>query len=92
MWKLDLKRAYFNAPLHSSSRKYVRFLWSGNIYKFLCLCFSLGLATLLLTKIIKIPISHLGKLDVRIIKYLVDMLLLVRTMAEIQNALGSLVF
>ena len=37
--KLDMKDAYFSVPLHQSSRNYVRFSWSGNLYEFLCLCF-----------------------------------------------------
>ena len=39
MCKLDMKDAYFSVPLHQSSRNYVRFSWSGNLYEFLCLCF-----------------------------------------------------
>ena len=42
MCKLDLKDAYFSVPIHKSSRKYLRFLWEGNLYEFLCLCFGLG--------------------------------------------------
>ena len=39
MCKLDLKDACFSVPLNSASRKFIRFLWSGKLYKFLCLCF-----------------------------------------------------
>ena len=37
--KLDMKDAYFSVPLHQSSRNYVWFSWSGNLYEFLGLCF-----------------------------------------------------
>ena len=40
--KIDLKDAYFSVPLFMSSRKFVRFAWSGNFYEFLYLCFGLG--------------------------------------------------
>ena len=32
MCKIDLKDAYFAVPLHSSSQKYIRFKWKGNLY------------------------------------------------------------
>ena len=60
MCKLDLKDAYFSAPLHQSSRNYVRFSWSGNLYEFLCLSFSLGPAPRIFTKLLKIPVSVLS--------------------------------
>ena len=48
------------------SRKYIRFIWEGNLYEFLCLCFGLGPAPLIFTKLMKIPISVLRKLNVRV--------------------------
>ena len=41
MCKLDSKDAYFSVHLEKNSRQFVRFLWSENLYKFLCLCFGL---------------------------------------------------
>ena len=55
MCKLDLKDAYFCVPLSQESQKLVRFYWSGNLYEFLCLCFGLGPAPRIFTKLIKIP-------------------------------------
>ena len=37
MCKLDIKDTYFSVPLHQSSKKYVKFLWSRSLYEFLCL-------------------------------------------------------
>ena len=37
---IDLKDAYYCVPLQKNSRKYVRFRWSGNLYK--CLCYVLA--------------------------------------------------
>ena len=55
--KLDLKDAYFYVPLNKQSRKYVRFEWEGSLYEFLFLCFGLGPAQRLFTKLIKVLVS-----------------------------------
>lgn len=41
MCKLDLKDAYFWVPLSKDYSNMIQFPWSGNLYKFLCLCFVL---------------------------------------------------
>ena len=74
MYKLDLKDAYFCVSLKKESRKYVRFRWEGTLYKFLCLCFDLGSASLIFIKILKVPISLSRRLQIRVIIYLDDML------------------
>ena len=81
MCKLDLKDAYFSVPLNPASRKFVWFLWSGKLYEFLCLCFGLGPAPIIFTKLPKIPIL-LRRLNIRIIIYLYDMLLIGHTIGE----------
>ena len=53
MCKIDLKDA------NPESRKFLRFLWQGNLYVFRCLCFWLGSAPLILTKLMKVPLSSL---------------------------------
>ena len=40
---IDLKDAYFQIPVHQSSRKLLRFLSEGTVFQFKALCF--GLAT-----------------------------------------------
>ena len=73
MYKLDLKDAYFSVPLKKNSRHFVRFRWSGNLYKFLCLCFSLGLAPRIFTKLLKVPMKIVRRINIKIIIYLEDM-------------------
>ena len=80
--KLDLKGAYFCVPLNKQSRKYVRFEWEGSLYKFLCLYFGLGPSPRLSTKLIKVLVSILCKLYIRIIVYLDDFLILGKTLEE----------
>lgn len=63
MCKIDLKGAYFNVPLNPQSRHLIRFLWKGNLYKFLCLCFGLGPAPRIFTKLLKDPISVLSFIE-----------------------------
>ena len=49
MCKIDLKDAYFTVPL-DKCRHLVRFLWEGNLYEFLYLCFGLKPAPRVFTK------------------------------------------
>ena len=90
--KIDLKDAYFGIPLDKSSRKYIRFQWEGNLYEFLCLCFGLGPAPLIFTKLLKIPIALLWRIIVRIIIFLDDMLVMAQTLKEISQAKETLIF
>ena len=76
MCKIDLKDAYFSIPVHKDSRKAVRFLWAGNLHEFLYLCFGLGAALRIFTKLLKIPISVLRRLMIRVIIYLDDLFIL----------------
>ena len=89
--KIDLKDAYFGIPLDKSSIKYIRFQWEGNLYEFLCLCFGLGPAPLIFTKLLKIPIALLRRINVRII-FLDDMLVMAQTLKEISQAKETLIF
>ena len=49
MWKIDLKDASFAVPIHSSSQKYIRFKWKGNLYQFLWICLGLSSASSIFT-------------------------------------------
>ena len=42
---LDLKDAYFQIPIHRSSRKLLRFTLEGTVYQFRALCFGLSTAS-----------------------------------------------
>ena len=71
--KIDLKYAYFAITLRKQSSKYVSCQRSGNLYGFLCLCFDLGTAPKVFTKLLKILIALLRRINIRIIIYLDDM-------------------
>lgn len=92
MCKIDLKDAYFSVPLHELSRKFVKFVWSNNVYEFLCLCFGLGPAPRIFTKLLKVPISLLRRLNIRVVIYLDDMLMLGSSIKNILIARDTVIF
>ena len=67
MCKTGLKDTYFSVPLHPKSQKFVRVQWKGQLFQFLCLCFGLGPAPKLFTKLLKTPVALLRKLMVGLI-------------------------
>ena len=81
--KIDLKDTCFGILLDKNSKKNIRFQWEGNLYEFLCLYFGLGPAPPIFTKLLKIPITLLRRIDVRIIIFLDDILVMVQMLKEI---------
>lgn len=53
MATIDIKDAYFFIRIHPDSKKYLRFLWDGNLYQFNVLPFGLCTAPYVFTKIMK---------------------------------------
>ena len=90
--KIDLKDAYFSVPLCMSSRNFVRFFCSRNLYEFLCLYFGLGPAPRIFSKLLKVPIALLKPLTIRLVTYLDDILLMGRTLQEILMSNDTLIF
>ena len=92
MCKIDLKQPYFAIPMSVKSRKYVMFQRKGLLYDFCCLCFGLSPAALVLTKLLKVSIFLLRKLNVRIITYLDDLLLMASSLEDLLMAADTLIF
>ena len=90
--KLNMKDAYLSVPLHQSSRNYVRFSCAGNLYQFLCLCFGLGPTPRIFTKLLKIPVSVLKRINNLIVIYLDDKLFKDQTMEEILMSRDTVIF
>ena len=90
--KIDPKDTYFGIPLGKSSRKYVGFQWEGNLYKFLWFCFGLGPGPLIFKKLLKIPIALLRRINVKIIIFLDDILVMAQTLKEISQEKETLIF
>ena len=70
--KIDLKETYFSVPLNKNSQKFVIFQWSGNLYLYICRCFGLGPAPRIFTKLLKVPIALMRRVNIRIIIYVDD--------------------
>ena len=74
-----------------SSRMFVRYAGLGNLYEFLCLCFGLGSAPRIFSKLLKVPIALLRQLNIRSVIYLNDIFLMGRTLDEILMSRGTTV-
>ena len=61
MAAVDMRDAYYSIPIRSSDRKFLRFIWEGELYEFTCLPNGLSCAPRLFTKILKPPLSTLHK-------------------------------
>ena len=85
--KIDPKDAYFGIPLDKTSDIFV---FNGT--EFLCLCFVLGPAPKIFLKLLKIPIALIRRINVRIIIFLNDMLVMAQTLKELIHARKSLIF
>ena len=92
MCKLDLKDVYISVLLNAASRKFVRFLWSRKLYEFLCLCFGLCPVPGIITKLSKIPVSMLRWLNVLIIVYLDDKVLIGYTIEKTLMVKYTIIF
>ena len=90
--KIDLKDAYFSVPLSNRSKKYVRFQWEGSLYEFQCLMFGLGPAPRIFTKLLKIPISLLRRLHVKLIIYIDDILIVASALKEASLARDTTIY
>ena len=92
MVKIDLKDAYLTVPLNQESQRLVSFEWKGRIFKFKVLCFGLGCAPRIFTKILKVPVSVLRRLGCRLIIYLDDLILMAQSLEEIRKAISRFTF
>jgi hypothetical protein len=97
--KIDIKDAYLNVPIWTNHQKFLRFMWQGQLWQFLCLPFGLASAPRTFTKLLKPVVAQLRKRGVRLIMYLDDILIMsiskdiaIDHTALTTNLLTSLVF
>ena len=64
----------FSVAFHQNFQKYLRFSWRGNLYEFLCLCFDVGPAPKIFTKLKQILIALVRSLNVQLIIFLESIL------------------
>ena len=92
MCKLYLKDVHFLVALEKNSRQFVCFRWSENLCEFLYLYFGLGAAPRIFTKLLKVPIIILRRINIKIIISLGNMLLTRNSLEETFMSLDTVIF
>ena len=91
-----MKAGYEKCLFFSSTASVIKELfsvsWSGNLYEFLCLYFSLGPAPRIFTKLLKKTVSVLSRINIQIVIYLDDMLIMGQTVQEILMSRDTVIF
>ena len=73
---LDLKDAYFQIPIHGSSRKLLKFMSEGTVYQFKALCFGLSTAPQVFTRVFAAVSAGAHSRGIGLLCYLDDWLVL----------------
>ena len=87
---LDLKDAYFQIPIHRSSRKLLRFTSEGTVYQFRALCFGLSTAPQVFTRVFAVVSAWAHSHGTRLLRYLDDWFVLSSSEREAKQAVQSL--
>ena len=87
---LDLKDAYFQIPIHRSSRKLLRFMSEGTVYQFRALCFGLSTAPQVFSRVFAVVSAWAHTHGIRLLRYLDDWLVLSSSEREAKQAVQSL--
>ena len=62
MASVDLKDAYYSVPIATEHQKYLKSMWGGKLYKFVCFPYGLAFCPRKFTKLLKPINSHLRQL------------------------------
>ena len=73
---LDLKDAYFHVPISPKDRKWLRFMWRGEVFQYKVLPFGLSLSPWAFTKIVREVVTFSRSNKMRLHTYLDDWLTL----------------
>ena len=92
MAKVDLKDAYFMIPIHTTQRKYLRFVVAGSVYEFNCLPFGLSSAPWVFTKTLKPVAALLREMGVRLVVYIDDILILAESRQRAHEQAEALMY
>ena len=79
---IDLKDAYFQIPIHRSSRKWLRFVSEGTVFQFKVLYFWLSTAPQVFTLVFETVSAWAHSRGVRVLRYLDDWLVLASSEAK----------
>ena len=87
---IDLKDAYFQIPVHQSSRKLLRFLSEGTVYQFKAQCFGLSTAPQVFTSVFAAVSAWAHSHGIRLLRYLDDWLVLASLEVEARRHVWDL--
>ena len=73
---IDLTDAYLHVPIFPKHRQFLRFCILGHCYQWKALCFGPTSAPRVYTKVLSVVMGHLHSLNIRILAYLDDLLIL----------------
>lgn len=85
MCSIDLRDAYYCIKVQQDCRKFLKFMWNGQLYQFTCLGQGIASAPRIFTKIMKVPIAVLRESGVIIIVYIDDILIIADTWLRCKN-------
>ena len=87
---LNLKDAYFQIPIHGSSRKLLRFMSEGTVYQFKALCFGLSTAPQVFTRVFTAVSAWAHSRGIRLLRYLDDWLVLASSEKKAKQSVQEL--
>ena len=73
---IDLTDAYYHIHIHKADRKFLRFVWRGQVFQYICLPFGLAPAPWLFTKLTRELFAHVRSAAIRLLAFLDDWLIL----------------
>ncbi|KAG1157621.1 hypothetical protein G6F46_007805 [Rhizopus delemar] len=88
---IDLSDAFLHIPVHSASRRFLRFHWNHQTYQFTTTPFGLSLVPWLFTKITKPILEWAREQNIRLSAYLDDWILIADSQFEAQQQTNRVV-
>jgi hypothetical protein len=82
MASIDLRHAYYSVPIYKRHRRFLRFLWKGDIYEYTCLPNGIAFAPRKFTKLLKPVYAKLRQMGHSNSGYIDDSFLLADTDQE----------
>ena len=86
---LDVKDAYFQIPIHPSTRKLLRFTSEGTVYRFRALCFGMSTAPQVFTRVFAAVSAWVHTHGIRLLCYLDDWVVLSSSEREAKQSVQS---
>ena len=82
VFSINLKDAYLQGHIHPESRKHLHFVANCKVFQFKVFCFCLTTALQVFTSVMAPVLAFLHQIDIRILSYLHDWLVLVLALED----------